>query len=72
MFEPLSDKLKAINENASDISWEKLEEILARVTEISLDSGVADSGSVTVIRDTAKGWAVNMWTDATAHCIIGL
>ena len=55
----------------SDISWEKLEEILARVTEISLDAGTANSGSTTVIRDTVKGWATNMWTDATAHCIIG-
>lgn len=57
--------------NPSDISYDKLEQILSRVAEISLDGGTCTSGAVTNLVDSSKDWEAGYWKDATVHVIKG-
>lgn len=51
--------------------FDELKAALATAVEAAIDTGTATGGSNTTIVDTGKGWAVDMWIDATFEVEIG-
>lgn len=51
--------------------FDELKAALVTSVEAAIDTGTATGGSNTTIVDTGKGWAVDMWIDATFEVEIG-